>query len=60
MGGVGLLTGLPELDPEPAGAVVFGWSRSRNFHPAPVPASTNNVKIFTNFSPKYFLSTLNY
>ena len=57
---MGLLTGLPELDPEPAGAVVFGWSRSRNFHPAPVPASTNTVKIFTNLLPKCFLFTLNY
>ena len=36
-----------------AGAGVFGWSRNRNFHPA--PASTNTVEIFTNISPKYLL-----
>jgi len=57
MGGVGLLTGLPELDPEPgflagAGAEIFTRLRFRLVQIV--------LKFFTNFSPKYFLSTLNY
>ena len=38
-----LLTGLPESEPEPVGAGVFGWSR--NFHPA--PASTPTLQYCT-------------
>ena len=36
--------------PEPVGAGVFGWSRSRNFHPA--PASTPTLQYL-----KYFVFT---
>ena len=44
--------------PEPVGAWIFGWSRSRNFHPAPAPIPTptlQNLKyiVFTVPVPKY-------
>ena len=35
--------------PEPVGAGVFGWSRSRNFHPAPAPTPTSYSTVPKNF-----------
>ena len=40
--------------PEPVGAGVFGWSRSRNFHPAPAPTPTlQYLKYFVFTGPDY-------
>ena len=37
-----------------AGAEVFGWSRSRNFHPAPAPTPTlQYLKYFVFTGPDY-------
>ena len=38
--------------PEPVGAGVFGWSRSRNFHPAPTP-TLQYLKYFVFTGPDY-------
>ena len=37
---------------EPVGAGVFGWSRCRNFHPAPAP-TLQYFKYFVFTGPKY-------
>ena len=39
-----IVAALPE--PEPVIAGVFGWSRSRFFHPAPAPSSGSGFKIY--------------
>ena len=45
-----LFSGLPE----PVGAGVFGWSRSRNFHPALAPTPTvQYLKYIVFTGPKY-------